>query len=362
VNAAMLRMARTAFPQAHILFAGDATHIHHVNEMDPGTGREIEWLPLEIPLRHGLSSGSRRRAEWRLWGQLLELIDQRGVDRLILLGMSMDGLLDIKAWLWRRPRVRVLVVLHAVLGVAMGSRRSRLQWWLAPAPRLRWLVLGQHIAEALGSDFAAITPRVRWIPHPVLALDGPGGGHADPALPGPSTVFAFPGLATSGKGFDQFCHLARSLAGDPRARFELVGRLPPDEPAHSPDNVLLPDLTDGRLAREEYERRIRNAHYLVLPMRPTAYRYVASGSIVDALALGRPLMGLAASPPTRDLFAQFGDVGYLCDDMNAMVDVARRLTHDPDPERYRSQLANLASARAALAPDALAPCLRDHLG
>jgi hypothetical protein len=363
VNAAMLRMARLAFPGSPIVFAGDATHIDRIQELSPGIRTCVDWRAVDVPPRHTPRGWAKRRREWQVWNELVRLIDRHGADRVILLSITPFGLWDIKAWLWRRPRIPVLVVLHSLLNSVMASRRSKLEWWFAPAPKLRWLVLGRHIVDALKVEFGAIVPNVSWMPHPVLGLES----EPEPALgryltPEGQTVFSFPGLATTGKGFLEFCQVAEAMASDPRARFELVGRLTPESQTERPLNVTLPDNGDRQLGRPEYERRIRRADYLLLPLRPNAYQYVASGSLMDALALGRPLIGLAASPPTRDLFAEFGDVGYLCEDLEAIVELVRTLAERPDPARYRHQLDNLENARAALAPEALAGRLRGSFG
>jgi hypothetical protein len=359
VNSSMLRMVHAAFPDQRIVFAGEATHLEQVAEMSAALSASVEWHALQLPSRHGPPGWPRRRSEWRLWSEMLDLIRRHRPERLLLLSTPPDGLLDIKAWLWRAPRVKALAVLHSVLDGVMASRRSKWQWWAGPAPRLRWLVLGRHIVDAVEGEFRPIMPRLRWIPHPVLGLDsgaepepadGPGGGRD-------TTIFAFPGLATEGKGFGEFCAIAEVLKENPRARFELIGRLPPGTGSEGVGPVRVPELGDQRLGRREYEERIRRARYLLLPLRPDAYRFVASGSIMDAVVLRRPIIGFVNSPPTRELFDQFGDVGHLCDGLDSMVELVRGLAGRPDPTRYRRQLDNLAKARAALTPEALAGSL-----
>jgi glycosyltransferase involved in cell wall biosynthesis len=360
VNSAMLSMARTAFPGHRIVFAAEAAHLGQVAEMSTVPRDSVDWRVVEVPPRHGPRDRARRRREWRLWSDMLRIIDEHDVENLVLLSVSFDGLLDLKAWLWRRPRLRVIGILHSVLAVVMASRRSRWQWWFGPAPHLRWLVLGKHIAEALEAEFRPIMPRVRWIPHPVLGLEPEARGDAETGDNGPApTVFAFPGVATDEKGFGEFCAIAEALKEDRRARFEVVGRVPPEAAFDRHGPVSAPEPSAQGLGRREYEQRIRRSRYLLLPLRPEAYRFVASGSLMDALVLGRPIIGSAKSPPTRALFDQFGDLGHLCDNVESMVELVGRLIDQPDPDRYGGQLENLRKAKAALAPEALAAPLAD---
>ena len=54
------------------------------------------------------------------------------------------------------------------------------------------------------------------------------------------------------------------------------------------------------------------------------------------------------------MFARFGDIGFLCDDLDQMRNAIDSLARNPDPDRYNRQIANLRRIRSSRMPAALA--------
>ena len=74
---------------------------------------------------------------------------------------------------------------------------------------------------------------------------------------------------------------------------------------------------DGPIPRELFERQLRETTYAVFPYEPSYYKLVASGSVLDALTAGKPLIVLRNSQ-FEELFQTMGDIGYLCADVAEM--------------------------------------------
>jgi hypothetical protein len=118
--------------------------------------------------------------------------------------------------------------------------------------------------------------------------------------------------------------------------------------------------SDGPLPRDVFERQLGQTTYAVFPYRPSAYRLVASGSVLDALAAGKPLIALR-NPQFEEMFQVMGDIGYLCDDMAGMKRLITSILRDPPRDRYRQQSRNILATRRIFEPAAVAVELRAAL-
>ncbi len=265
--------------------------------------------------------------------------------------------------------VAVQLVLHGSLTEIVGWRsrnplrravdmRSALQW-LAPK-RAQLLVLERSIETELARIAPWLGPKVRALPHPLLPAEG---GKAIPAQLDRKTPvrIGFLGLATLGKGILEFLQIARAVRqchGD-AVEFHLLGRIGPGVPPVD-QSALTTAAGQERLPRVEFIEKLGKLHFVCLPYQGEHYHLSASGVLIDAIAWQKPVFALH-QPITESLFGSFGDVGWLCDDIDDMTTKINAVVAAPEGGTYRTQVANMRQARQARLPAALASDYRNIL-
>ena len=111
------------------------------------------------------------------------------------------------------------------------------------------------------------------------------------------------------------------------------------------------------LSLEEYSRRARSITYAVWTGDPGAYRLSASSAFLDAVAWAKPGIYLR-SPYIEAYFRRMGDIGYLCDDVEAMDGVIASILDAFPHERHERQRQAILRGRRLFEPGTLAPRLR----
>ena len=263
-------------------------------------------------------------------------------------GTGFAVLHSVAAELWAPPR-------RNPLARATGLEAAlRLATRLGNAP----VLVEPGICEEFSARLPALAPRVRLWPHPLPGLTAQPPGPARDDRGGPARL-GFLGLACEGKGFGRFVEAARGLAG--RAEFHAIGHAPEGDEAHR--------LGDGLLATRPRARRWPRAEFVEAAARldfaclfhdPWRYRHVASGVLMDALALRLPVVA-----PDIPLFAALarahGEIGILYPPHLGPTAALEEALACRGGSRHEAMRANLAAAAAARAPDALARILAADL-
>lgn len=222
--------------------------------------------------------------------------------------------------------------------------------------RLRFLVLEESIRHELARIAPPAAERTDVLPLPVNLGELP--LVPEPELHQPVQI-GFVGQATEAKGITTFLDIAAAFRKryPGLVEFHLIGRvMPGSDPASFA--VLNSPASDRHLSRQEFLDRLGRLHFVFLPFKPGYYNLSASGALLDAITWLKPIIATRL-PIVSDLFARFGDIGYLCDDPDGMHAVLDKIVTRPDPARYREQAVALRRARAARMPSALAERYRD---
>ena len=66
-----------------------------------------------------------------------------------------------------------------------------------------------------------------------------------------------------------------------------------------------------QIARDDFRKLLGRLHFVFLPLQPEYYRLAASGALLDAITWLKPVIATSV-PIMADIFAQYGDIGYLC--------------------------------------------------
>ncbi|MBV8520782.1 MAG: hypothetical protein JOY71_01390 [Acetobacteraceae bacterium] len=220
---------------------------------------------------------------------------------------------------------------------------------LCHGPEFRYVVLEQPIKERLQWLIPKVAATIDVLPHPVNEREIT--ASAPPPVRPPIRVGSL-GVATYAKGFDIWARLVATLSETASLEFYHIGRLHPDFLgqqlkgfANSPGPEDLP--------RSDFIARVQELHYVCLPLPGRYYELAASATLIDAMTCRKPLITMRTRL-TEQLFAEAGDIGFLCQEEAELERVLRNLSLQFDPNRYDQQVANMGLLRQRRMPAALA--------
>lgn len=216
-------------------------------------------------------------------------------------------------------------------------RATQLQPAMAAAPKnTRFVVLEESIRLALLEVVPEFARRFATLPHPLPSSEANRPPYKATHENHPIRI-AFLGAAQPKKGFDAFLKLARNLTQrfPGKVEFHAIGWLPP-ESANIDLSVLARQPSSHKISRAEFLQALEAVDYVCMPYSQELYRYSASGTLLDAVAVGKPLVALC-SPILDDLQKNFGDIGELGENLEQLETLIENLIGQWDPHRYQEQ-------------------------
>lgn len=360
-NTALIATVQEAYPGAALDVYGEPGHLQAIRELlgctRPLQTKSIEWRPMRVPVRWAMG-WPRSVAIRSLFADLDAALLERPAGALVFTNSDPLVLAYVKARLfsgWKRRAT--LIVFHELLSVLEGRRSSR-RWLLssalaAPHPDgLKYLVLSESIRAQLAQLAPRTARHVVSIDHPSLLGDvpGPETHHAPPPL-----KFGFIGTGRNVKRVVEFARLAKEVRARCRdAEFHIIGSVGREVPRDQLEELR---YADHRLPLREFGDGIRSLSHAVWLGDPHHYGLVASGSLVDALALGLPVI-CQRGPLCDHLFGRLGDIGFRCETMADVRDQVLRIVADFSVDRYQAQCESLRHARLYLSPESCAGTVR----
>jgi glycosyltransferase involved in cell wall biosynthesis len=369
-NSATVQIIARAFPGEQIQLHAEETHLAELRRDAALVALpKLRLVPVAISPRYQgrphIVSARRAWHEYVMIRDALRAVPQDEPCLVFLLSTTATGSFAA-AWAARlsgRGRIGVLVGFHGNLNDAVSGWRprnplarlfdTRAALEARHAVKLRFLVLEEAIRSAMGRLMPGVEARMDVVPLPVNTAEVPATA-ATPAPPPPLRI-GFVGLGTPDKGMDVLLDIARRIRarhGPEKVEFIHVGRIAPN--ADPADFALLahPPAT-AQLPRAEFVERLASLHHVFLPFRRGYYDLSASGALLDALTWLKPVITTRV-PLTEQFFADYGEIGVLCEDeagLEAAVEAA--ITH-PDAARHARQVEALRAARETRGAAALA--------
>lgn len=368
-NASLLETVLLANPKSEVLFLGERQHISCVAEVlakyDPAAARRVVWEEISISPR-GLLGWARFRRELGWVRATLDRAATGGESLVVLCSVNGPGLVALKLTLHsRRDGTPVLAVVHSVLQTIFERLSPRPSTWILnmrhamalPHPRrLRYIALGASLYRNLRTDLPRLAEQFASLELPCLMDPLPEQQDCELRI---QVRFGFLGVSNSVKRFEMFAQLAAdTLARVPssNAEFTLVGYLGQGEdPASFP---AVSGISSASLTAAEYNERAMQLTYVVSTSDPRHYRFLASATFLDALAFGKPGIFLR-NPYIEHYFALMGDIGYLCDSYEEMLETIVEIVREFPTQRYREQCRNIRRHRAHFTPRRLARQFRE---
>jgi hypothetical protein len=373
-NASLLATALLAYPVQPVVFMGEKGHLNSVRdvlgEFEPTLIRRVEWRELKIPVRQTYG-WSRLPRELPWVRAVFRVVSGGSKGRVVLCSITSTGLVALKLVKYlNRATVPVLAVMHGVLKTAFDKRSLRPSSWLVnmrdamvlPHPRnLRYVTLGASLLRSLRAAAPRTARHFVSLELPYLMHDLPDEEAAGTRRKPEVIRFGFLGFANAVKRFDLFARLADEtrarLPGAP-AEFTLVGQLINEHDASR--FPLVTGLVAHPLTPDEYERRASALTYVVSTADPVHYRLLGSATFLDSLAFGKP--GIFVRTPFLEFyFSEMGDIGYLCDSYEELLETILGIVREFPEQRYREQCRNIRKHREHFSPHQLAPQMREAM-
>ncbi|WP_447770479.1 hypothetical protein [Sphingobacterium faecium] len=148
-----------------------------------------------------------------------------------------------------------------------------------------YVVYGKTIAEKLRALYPKVAPQVISMEHPFVIKDYEKESQKDLF-----TIGAFGAISTH-KNSHKIADLAESMHSiDPRLKFKFVGKFI-DPIIFKTDNI---SVVGGKefLARQDYEKEISTASWLIYLYEDSNYELIASGAFLDAVLYDKPIICL----------------------------------------------------------------------
>lgn len=370
LNRGLAHAAALAFPQSRVRMHAEPEHLAALRDDPAMRGLpNLDFAPIMLSphyrWRTHIVSPRRFAQEWRTLRTCLRAAP-RGEPHLLVLAsatptailaalllarasrdqvfvqVGMHGNLnDVAGWRPRNPVLRALDLR------AMLSRRD---------PRMRILVFEKPIREALEAIIPGAAARTDVLPHPVDGREAL--GHPAPPADGPLRVGLI-GMATESKGLTPYLETARLFRqrhGD-RIEFHIVGGRPGDVPPERFGDIAH-GMSSGHIPRAVFAERMAGLHHVFLPLDPRYYDLSPSGGLMDAVAWCKPVIASRVRI-TESLFQEAGDIGDLCDGIEAMRSALEAALAERDSARYARQVTALERLRESRGPEAQALEYRD---
>src|SRR5665647_288103 len=364
VNAALIGTVADAFQEEELLFLAEAEHIRYVKNILNAHSVVVRYRETTIPPRT-LLNYQRSAPDFRLCRNVFRVAHKNHANTIIFCSVTTPGLISIKTLLRRYRDIVCLVIPHNILQRVTTAppllphrRFFSFRLWMSfgNTHRLRYVVLGPRIEERLKQYVPRVSSYVSSIDLPYFFReDVSPEPFADDAI-----RFGSYGVGSIEKGTDIFFSLAedvQSAITTYKPTFTLIGlatqkRLM-DLP-HRSVNIPSPDVP---LDQEAYEKYCRNIDYVLFFYRPSAYELRASSAILDAFSFLKPIIALK-SPLSEYYFKKMGDIGYLCENRNAIKDTFLDILETRPIDRYRQQQENIRAQRVQFSPADLSPKFR----
>jgi hypothetical protein len=335
-NAALLRVMRLAYPEEDILMCGTGSHIA-VLAREQGMQRlRFESLVEEAAEQTG--------------GHLNRLIETEKPDNIVVCGCTAEQLRSIRKIALKHRDISFDAIMHSELAEPAHwrsrnplTRRNDMFGTIARGfPDNMRLVVLEYAIEASLRKLVRRGQTTAVFPHPLPLNEH---RSAEPAQDrGNRQSISFIGGTFAAKGFEAFVEIARTHRDT--FDFQVIGERTNGYSSEN-DRLFSMPPSNGKLERAMFDRALQTTDLICMPLDPVRYSWIASGTLLDAIAFDRPVLATRTAV-TTDWEQRYGRFGFLADDVQDMVRLIQVM---------RSQTIDIAlneeqrAARAAISAD-----------
>lgn len=326
------------------------SHLDHVRRLLT----QQEHIPIDYialaPVSRDTSRLGRLKHYIGLCQDVFSRADRLKDRRIVFASITAPILTAVKLCLLLHREAKCLVVPHAVLeSVGVRSSHGWPSWFhmafaKGNSVRLRYLILGESIRRNLAINAPEVSNLIT-IDHPYF--------FAPPVEFSPfrnQTIrFGSLGVGHRGKGTDILLRIAQEFATREfryKPEFWLIGSVV-DDTIDVQSTPLIAPSAGNPLTQEEFDYHASQQDYTLFLYPSNSYSRTASGAFFDAVSHVKPIIAIS-NPFFAYYFERFGDIGYLCQDVESVKRTIHAILTEPPGERYDRQKANLLVARTSM--------------
>lgn len=372
VNVALLKMVRMIFPNKQILFYGERESISYIKKWD---NQILNISFINIPyIKHNKLTFIFR--EMLMFFQIIYLhwiCKKKSSNLLFLLSISpfSQYLLELFKPIFFRS-INTLIILHELdwITAKRYSLHSIHGYFINKSintknrKNLKYLVLGEIIKENL----IRINPQIKeddflWIDLPYIYKS-----INKKDIISECIKFASIGFADIKRNVHKIFEIALNFSNEiylKKINFEIIGQIHPSVYKYANDMVLY-SKTLNKVPQMVYEKKIREVDYALFFRTDHGlentfnYSLRASGALFDAIKFEKPIIAIR-NDYFEYYFKRFGNIGYLCKDINEMTEIIQFIISQRTENDYQIQIANLKKAKDELSIDNIQLNLRKQL-
>lgn len=166
--------------------------------------------------------------------------------------------------------------------------------------------------------------------------------------------FGIFGYTHKGKGGDLLFKLAEEIKKNQKignAEFVLIGSIYGNDISVNDSVEIL--SRNKPLSRNEFDKYAKEIDYAIYFYPPYSYQFTTSGAFFDSISYKKPVIVFR-----NDFFKQYfdlaGDIGYMCNDYNDMIDTVSKIALVPPVKEYAKHFQNINKIRKILSIESLA--------
>lgn len=247
------------------------------------------------------------------------------------------------------PQQRIIIGLHGEIEFLFRTEQSAKNKLNADfykkafrkVPKnVKFSVLSSVIRDKLIERGFLREDQVIWMEHPIQMTDN-AKESVFPSVP----IFSYLGVASArknGKAFFDLVNQVQSPLHCAPVRFDMVGKVSPELLPYRPDAIHWVAENNQSIPQADYVRYCNMSTYALSFLNGEEYIFRISGSLMDAIQYHIPLIALKHDY-VNYLFRQGGDIGFLCENLNEMLEVVMGIQNKDKEltDRYEIQVANM---------------------
>jgi hypothetical protein len=337
------------FPNGEFVFYTEKSHGEYTQKDVPFSFKQIN-ISVDIP-----NKGKKYTMLWEIL-MLLKIKKQRP-DYLVVLSMPTFLLIFyVKLFC---PKMKTLITFHSMetIGVIKKHSSYKALYWCALSFRSKnvvQLVFGDCIRD----EIKKYRPQAEFVSldHPyTLAVDGIskqnsskiilGAWSGGPHSVGVDTLIVLENAFHEYANEYEMCykgHLWNEIPKPPNTRIRCIDS----------DGIFLEP--------EAMNRFLDEMDYCIFIYPPDTYQFTASGGLLAVLSHLKPVIAFRTRY-FEYVFDKMGDIGYLCNDTNDMINIVKNIIQKRDMDHYRKQQEAILRGMKHFAPEQLAPKMREIL-
>jgi len=351
VNTLLIKGLLKSSLASNLIFFAEDNHVNKVSN-NLQTINHISFQAIEIPKR-GFSNARRLIDEFKLVAKIFLITKKEKSNKILFLSATPAGIYCIKLLSLLYNNIDIFIVLHSM--IENIDKKQFMPIWDYPfnitntlsfirKKSIKFILFNKFSLLRFEKQYAELSPFFHTIEFP-FEYNAKEKKKTTLNNNGNKIVFASIGDFNKRKNSKLFFDLANQYTHTNSIyEFWFIGRT--EISSINLNNVHLVSSEDI-LDDINYHHYIDLIDYAVFLFNSDFYRYTVSGTLYDAILHTKPILAIR-TPFFQDFFLKYGNIGYLCDSYDDILDLINSNKIEKNSLLYTEQQSNLQKARKDL--------------